>query len=677
MHPKSASNIDDCGLSVYREKKKEKLRLRAEFNSYTGYGLHASYVVRSFYKFRRDVQVDPVGEVLEGCFEEVWTASRTPKSADGNRLLIAPAGVPVDGSEWFFTMHETTQMPKSMLENVKRAQAIIVPSQWCQQCFDAQGVDVPIYVVPVGVNTEIFYPQDRQPPVCTFGSAGNLLLSSPHRKNMDMLVKAFLEAFSNEKDVRLKIKVRPECPVCVTDDPRVEVVREQFSEMGLSEWFRSLSAYVSPSRSEAFGQMNVQAMACGVPVICCAFGGVTDYHSDAHGYSIDYNLSRALGGYYSTGVWAEPDLDSMIEQLRRVYENRSEAFEKGKAAIAAASRLSWNSVNSELENVLISSGFWDSEPRPPRPVQVTTTEFVSAAPPELRVPVPTNTDSKEFVLKTVVSLTQREIPWNGELKAPMPQIPMWLALRTGGHETLFYMSGDLGDIIYTLPTIQALGGGKLCIGPARDHPRYWLREPMTLVRYKWIEPLLELQQGYLSQIFFSPETYGWKCSVDLNDVRRMHWVPYHRSVRNLVDVASVFFGCGTELWRQKWLTVDSPNRVARFVFGRSPRWHDPKFPWKQVVQKHGANAVFIGFPAEHAAFEAEFGKVARYPTANLLDVARVLAGAEWTVLNQSSPMSVAEGLKVNILREHSEAASNCIFDRVGNVTNPAYVLDLC
>ena len=638
-------------------------RFRAPFNGYTGYGLHGSYIARSFFNFGYDVQALPLS-IDDSCFEDVKDLVKDQPS-DGDVLLLAPPSTKVGGSTWFYTMHETTQMPPEMLDNVRQAQAVIVPSRWCQQCFDAQGVDVPISVVPVGINLDLFRPPKRRPGICTFGSAGNLLLSGPNRKNMDLLVTAFVEAFRTEKDVRLSLKIRPECPLPELNDSRILVIRQHFTELELADWYRSLAVYVSPSRCEAFGQMNLQAMACGVPVVCCDFAGVTDYHDEQHGYNIDYRMVPPQGdGYYKTGLWAEPDMDSLVEQLRRVYENRREADRKGLEAQHVASAYAWNSVNLRLESTLKRGGFWNPEYRPPRPVR-----------PVAREPASPVLNS---VLKTEAKLKSL---WGNETKMSLPvttpKVPLWLARRSGGREPSFYMSGDLGDILYALPTIRGLGGGQLCIGPARDHPYYWLREPMTVARYNVLQPLLALQDSYLSKVVWSDEMAGWKCHVDLNDSRRLHREPYYVVERNLSDVASCFFGLGPGLWRQKWLVVNKVTALARFIFARSLRYHTDYFPWKQLVEKHRAHAIFVGLPDEYDQFVAECGHVPYIPTANLLTMAQMLAGAEWLVCNQSAPLAVAEGLKMNVLLERFGPAANCDYEREGHTTNPARVLDLC
>ena len=101
------------------------------------------------------------------------------------------------------------------------------------------------------------------------------------------------------------------------------------------------------------------------------------------------------------------------------------------------------------------------------------------------------------------------------------------------------------------------------------------------------------------------------------------------------------------------------------------------FGRKKIVQKLKASAVFIGLPSEYESFVAECGHVPFYPTANMLEVARILSGAEWLVCNQSAPLAVAEGLKTNVLLERFATAANCDYEREGHTLNPAHVLGLC
>jgi GT2 family glycosyltransferase/tetratricopeptide (TPR) repeat protein len=80
------------------------------------------------------------------------------------------------------------------------------------------------------------------------------------------------------------------------------------------------------------------------------------------------------------------------------------------------------------------------------------------------------------------------------------------------------------------------------------------------------------------------------------------------------------------------------------------------------------SAVFVGTPAEHKEFVREFGIVPYQPTADLLELARVIAGAALFVGNQSCPYAIAEALKVPALQETREVDPNCVYLRPGTLT---------
>lgn len=347
--------------SLQRLKRREKpvIRIRGAVNNFTGYGLHTQYTAKHLSALGYQVEVVPTSDV-QAPFPEVIPALKINPSDHRRELVILPSEHRAKAHQWLFTMYETTRLPNRLFKNVQNAHAVIVPSTWVAQCFSAQGVTVPLFVVPLGYNEQSFFPKCFASDQVTFGTAGNPSVSVASRKNIDMVIEAFSLAFKKESDVKLRVKVLPSCEVSSKGDPRIEVTREVMSEEAVGDWMRTLTAFVTASKGEAFGFFNVQAMACGVPVIACDFGGVTDYFSETVGYPVAYDLVAPRNEHYNTGLWAEPSLASLIDQMRRVYENREEAKDKGDAAIARVKGLTWEKSVSKLDIVLRKTGFWDS-----------------------------------------------------------------------------------------------------------------------------------------------------------------------------------------------------------------------------------------------------------------------------------------------------------------------------
>lgn len=337
---------------------RRRIRVGAHLEPHTGYGTWAVETIRELVR-------NELVPVLESFSESVVDDLKPflGMAEGGRRLVMGPPATPVNARDWIWTMHETTRLPVKHLENLRRAGTVIVPSVWAACCLEAQGLDTAIRIVPGGCNTAIYHPPlSRQPKFCVFGCGGNGSLTGVERKNLALAVTAFQTAFPDEKDVRLQIKVLDACPVPSTDDGRIKVIRGIVSEMEMASWFGGLDFFVSPSRGEGWGLFNVQAMACGVPLIAAPFGAVGEYLSDDNGYPVEFELVRCpmTAG---EGFWAEPALTSMIERMREAYENRPGQICKGRnAALLMAGRYSWRQVVEKLVDTLAESGFYAKPP---------------------------------------------------------------------------------------------------------------------------------------------------------------------------------------------------------------------------------------------------------------------------------------------------------------------------
>ena len=192
--------------------------------------------------------------------------------------------------------------------------------------------------------------------LCVFGTAGNLAISGRTRKGIDEAVAAFKSAFPIEQDVRLRIKTLSNDEVINFHDKRIELTQRCLTQAELADWYAGLTCYVSASKSEAWGLMQQQAMAVGRPVIGCHFGGMREFFDEEVGYCVAYSLKPADERYARLGLWAEPSKKSLVEQMRRVYENRKEVAEMGGKASARAHQFTWTSSSRRLEQILQEVG---------------------------------------------------------------------------------------------------------------------------------------------------------------------------------------------------------------------------------------------------------------------------------------------------------------------------------
>lgn len=256
----------------------------------------------------------------------------------------------------FFTMWEATRLRPAGVIGLKQAHAIITPSKWGASCFSAAGFDVPIYVVPLGVNPDIFnYAPMKVDGPCIFG-AGGRMAHGGSRKGINEVIEAFQKAFPSIQNVRLKIKCFTDCNVEKPDDSRIEIVTDFLSEPGLANFLKGLTCFVTAARGEGWGLLQHQAMACGRPVLGCHYGGLAEFMNDHNSYGLAYTHGAATGFYDGCGTWSEPDLDDLVNKMQFVYQNREDVLKKGMQAYMDVRKLTWENTARKTIEVLKKVG---------------------------------------------------------------------------------------------------------------------------------------------------------------------------------------------------------------------------------------------------------------------------------------------------------------------------------
>lgn len=357
--PSFPRHIDEP-LTVVRRK---QIIFRASLSGYTGYGLHACQIVRDLTKMGYDVQI--LANELNEAYAFVPLDVRKhivyqefANKCEWELALSPPAQFAArNGTKsLFFTMWESTRINKESVERMNQAYQIIVPCHWNAACLSASGVDRPINVVPLGIKTEVFnYAPMNLDGICIFGTAGRLE-SGGMRKGIEEVILAFQKAFPNAENVRLRIKVFPDCQLPKFSDDRIEVISRYMPEEELAIWFSELTCFVSCSRGEGWGLMQHQSLAIGRPLISAIYGGVAEFFTEEMGYPVDFRMVPAEGLYKGSGLWIELDQLHIIEQMRRVFRDRCEARDKGLKGSQTVSHLTWSNSNALLLNVMKNIG---------------------------------------------------------------------------------------------------------------------------------------------------------------------------------------------------------------------------------------------------------------------------------------------------------------------------------
>jgi hypothetical protein len=214
-----------------------------------------------------------------------------------------------------------------------------------------------------------------------------------------------------------------------------------------------------------------------------------------------------------------------------------------------------------------------------------------------------------------------------------------------------FHSGCIGDIIYSIPAIKALGATTLLVD---DRP--WTKPIVS--RIGAFSRLLE-SQGILVR-----KHEGEHIDFDLSTYRNGGM----RYGDNIATRVARWMGVKVDLTKP-WIHIEekNPETKGKIIVSRGARWHGEFFPWRKLVEAYGEHMLFVGLSEEHQAFCNEFGTIPHLLTNDLYDVATAIAGADLFIGNQSSPNSIAVGLGSPSIVETCLYAFDCIYDR-GNVT---------
>lgn len=109
----------------------------------------------------------------------------------------------------FFTMHETevfTDWKSDWPQLLNKTAAVITPTEWNKEVFVKNGVTVPIYVVPLGVDTKVFHgAKTYQFSVLSlFRGLG----SDSSRENWKDTISAYIDAFYNNHNLEVELNIK-------------------------------------------------------------------------------------------------------------------------------------------------------------------------------------------------------------------------------------------------------------------------------------------------------------------------------------------------------------------------------------------------------------------------------------------------------------------------------------
>lgn len=232
-------------------------------------------------------------------------------------------------------------------------------------------------------------------------------------------------------------------------------------------------------------------------------------------------------------------------------------------------------------------------------------------------------------------------------------------IRGSKADVHFMHSGNLGDIIYSIPCMYALAENanihlhlKVNIDGSygkMKHPlgKFMLNEKVA----ELLQPLLLAQNRIKTCNLYD----GQQIDFDLDKIREF---PLLLDRGNIARWYFLIFGVNYNLCNP-WLYVKPDESVKNaIIVARSQRYHSPGINYSFL--KNYPEVLFLGLPEEYEEMKKMVPGIIYRPTKNFLELARIIAGSRLFIGNQSFPFAIAEALKVKRLLE--------VYFRAPNVT---------
>ena len=253
-----------------------------------------------------------------------------------------------------FTMLEVDRLPADWVGQANQMDEVWTPTTWGAEVFHASGVQRPIIVVPLGVDTTHFRPGSPRTKLAD----RTIFLSVFEwgaRKGWDILLRAYRAAFRHNDPVLLLLKVDCRAPaehpvreiakLLPDPSPPVGLIYNQpLTGAQLVELYQSADCFVLPTRGEGWGMPILEGMACGVPAIATDWSGSATFVTPENGYLLPIRglvPTCSDSPYYRDAQWADPDEAMLCELLRHVVAQPNERQAKGQQAVKDAQQWTW------------------------------------------------------------------------------------------------------------------------------------------------------------------------------------------------------------------------------------------------------------------------------------------------------------------------------------------------
>lgn len=285
---------------------------------------------------------------------------------------------PGRGKKWGFPIFELDKFNPLELHHLKAQNGLVVTSKWARDILIKNGIyDIPIKVVPLGVDNSIFhsnYHESYSKRISSTSTAFYMIGKKEIRKGLDFIGKCFDKAFNQSDDVELHMFYANR--ILKNSYPKEDANWDNYyqrlklsNKVKTYDWLpsqRDLAAQICNldcglfvSRAEGFDLGLLESMAMARQVIVTDCTAHTEFASKENSYLIDMDDMEVAhdgiwfhgqGNWYNFGSRQE---EQLINYMRQVHSKKQSGDNLYNAAgKITAEKLTWTNTAQELIKAL-------------------------------------------------------------------------------------------------------------------------------------------------------------------------------------------------------------------------------------------------------------------------------------------------------------------------------------
>ncbi len=342
----------------------KNLSLQSPINS-LGYGVTGRNIALALKRLGVRVALFPLGQSVEKSLVdsniEEMLNNREFFQADAPSLKIwhqfDMAEFIGKGKHIGFPIFELDTFTPREIHHLNSTDEVFVCSEWAKGVCLNNGIKVPVKVVNLGVDTNIFQPASVSTTGPTvFFNCGKWEV----RKGHDLLADAFKKAFSVDDNVLLIMCCSNPFLSAAEEanwtnrykNPKIRVISRLPSHADVATMINHADCGDFPSRAEGWNLEAIETLACGRQLIITDYSAHTEFCNADNSYLIPVRGTEvAQDGkwFFGQGNWAKVYVDDIAHQMRIVHETKQRGLLRlNDNGVQTASRLTWNNTAKRI-----------------------------------------------------------------------------------------------------------------------------------------------------------------------------------------------------------------------------------------------------------------------------------------------------------------------------------------